>query len=138
MERTKKQKIIYAVSGILIMIFALCLVLGIFIYQVKYSTSSGTLRDGVIYLNHEEIYVYDSLESALTDTKCKDGPPKPLEEILPEILADKKLMYLEGTTVGICIDKQITEQEIPDSKSKEDRVVYKVGNYFLAESIPGE
>ena len=94
----------------------------------------GTLTDQVLYLNYEKVYVYDSVNSALTDTKCQDGPPKPLKEILPELLKNESLVYLEGTTVGISIDQQITQEEISD-KRKEDRIIYKIGDYFLAESI---
>jgi len=123
---------------IIVAIVTFAIAIGFYIWVVVLEHAPGMIRDGVLYLNQEEIYVYSSLDSALADTKGEDGPPKTLKEILPEILAEEKLVYLEGTTVGICIDKQITEEEIPDAETKEDRVVYKIGNYFLAESMPGE
>ena len=115
---------------------ALVALIGFYVWDVILYQAPGTIRDGVLYLNSEEMYVYSSLESALTDTKGENGPPKPLKEFLPEILAKEKLVYLEGTTVGICIDNKITEEEL--QKGKKDRVVYKIDNYFLAESIQGE
>ena len=133
--KTKKSKIwIFWV----VVAVALVALIGFYIWDVILYQAPGTIRDGILYLNYEEIYVYSSLESALTDTKGEDGPPKPLKEYLPEILAKEKLVYLEGTTVGVCIDKQITEEEIPNVIRQKDRIVYKLGNYFLAESIQAE
>jgi len=102
---------------------------------VTQAHAHGTIHGDVLYLNSEEIYVYSSLESALTDTKGEDGPPKPLKEFLPEILAEEKLVYLEGTTVGVYLDGICMDKQIPEN---ECRTVYRIGNYFLAESIPSE
>ena len=117
--------------------FAVTLILMFVIYCVWttfFEFSPGTIRGNVLYVNHEEMSVYSSLEFALADTENEPSSSVPLGSTLSDFLAKGRLVYLKGTTVGITIENVIT-QEDAEPKSSEDRVVYRVGDYFIAERI---